>query len=626
MLEYRINAQNLSRVRKTLNITSTDYVDFSTISDYSGENVNKVILICDCDNMDGLNVGSKILCSHSIICDFSQLVETTEDSGDDNWLNERAVYAEDLQNFVFNKEYTVMGLNETEGTFSIMFDKYCELDVDSFEIIKNDPESKTVDEIILNFRESHIFDTTDEITLFFRYVNEEGVFEQKEIEGYFVKPMSIGINPNDFEEDELLKKFEFNGVEVFRENYLFSGKDVIEYSFEKPTVSINLPLSNSFETNLYQNENIREYFIEEEKKKAINRTIDIEKDVYYPCVYDKTNKKYSDVFTLKFNLHFREHRGPEWLVNQDSLWNGCKKVGNDVELLFNDDEADLLQFLNFNNEDVHYQKSRLKRSFIRLSYYDSPDPTNQNMLGYATVFFDTGDMFARYMRYYEEEGLTSYENNVKTEEETFYVINYDNNDTSNYGEYEEKIKVSGIRVNKNYEKHEIKKVNDNEVLGDRTGGTYDEKRLAAQFVVKSKNTSLASSDGFYVYIWKDNEYALPQDIYMKVEFNHAGYGRTVPFMMPYYDAKKHNDSKGSHIKSFKEIVNDFIGDSEEDETCDKPYGLRQYVKYSHIHFKYVYDKDEQKHRYYLDPDTYGEQSNKNNEIVLNLYEAKLGVL
>ena len=108
---------------------------------------------------------------------------------------------------------------------------------------------------------------------------------------------------------------------------------------------------------------------------------------------------------------------------------------------------------------------------------------------------------------------------------------------------------------------------------------------------------------------------------MKVEFNHAGYGRNIPFMMPFYDIKKHPNGAGK-IKSLDEIVKDFEGKGE-----DAPYGIRQYLKYSYIRWKYRYDKDTRKHIYYLDRDTYGNYDDNIDDddkiLKINLYEAKI---
>ena len=300
-------------------------------------------------------------------------------------------------------------------------------------------------------------------------------------------------------------------------------------------------------TDTAKTELLSEHFVEKEKKKAINGITDIEKDVYYPCISNLAKNKFTDVYTIKFNLHFREHREDDWIVENDSLWNGIKQQieyvkgtdesvkiteeaynaltdeqkaeyvrravegtaeiakvtinnngTNSVKALTKDDSSDLLTFLNFTNDDVHYQKNKLKKSFLRLLYFDSMNPGNQNLLGYSTIFFDTGDMFAKYVRYIEEDNC--------------YSVGADK---KSFGKYKETGKYkTGIRV-------------DRDIDGD------DTIRLGSQFVVRSKNTSKASSEGFYVYIWKDNNSPLPQDLYMKVEFNHAGYGRTLPFMLPY---------------------------------------------------------------------------------------------
>ena len=361
--------------------------------------------------------------------------------------------------------------------------------------------------------------------------------------------------------------------------------------------------------------------------------MDLEKDVYYPVIKDDNG--FSDVYTLKFNLHFREHRGDNWLVDGNSFWNGVKQEKSGISIdnqITGDGVSDLLCFLDFNNNDIRYQKNKLKKSFLRLSFYDSMNPANQNMLGYSTIFLDSGNLFSKYVRYFETDG--------------YKMIGYDKN---NYGIYNiDNNAKKGIRVDREY--------------------SFDEEhRLSSQFVVKNKNTSTASSEGFYLYLWKDNESVLPQDLYMKVEFNHAGYGRTIPFMMPYWDKQKWNNEK-SGIKTFDKILNDwkskkytyknkdkdkpndlktedeYLKLSEEERKnylllevfewkvnnteTDGHYGMRQYMKFSYIHLKYKYDKDNDKHIYYLDPETYGNidfpnGKDGNKEIVINLYEAKV---
>lgn len=427
-------------------------------------------------------------------------------------------------------------------------------------------------------------------------------------------------------------------MQIYRETFLFGQRTNYEFEFERPFVDINIPLVNGFDTNLLQNELVNEYFLEAEKKKLINTIVDVEKDVYYPCVkkIEQVNNKqkisFEDVYTIKFNLHFREHRTSDWSVENGSFWNGVdqefryiniddetdvktqqeydalddnsklnyRRVTHNISINPNvtnvdGNSSDLLCFLNFNNDDVHYQKNKLKKSFLRLSFYDSMNPANQNLISYSTIFFDSGNAFSKYAKYIEESGYS--------------LITYDRND---YGTYNATTNKIGIRV-------------------DRECNFNDDKRLSSQFVVGSKNTSTSSSDGFYLYVWKDNESTMPQDLFMKVEFNHAGFGRTIPFMMPFWDKHKWNDAK-SGIKTFQEIINDWKDVKSVDGNgnvtwtngTDGHYGIRQYNKYSYIHLKYQYDKENDKHYYYIDPDTYNvQQLENNNEIIINLYEAKI---
>jgi hypothetical protein len=71
--------------------------------------------------------------------------------------------------------------------------------------------------------------------------------------------------------------------------------------------------------------------------------------------------------------------------------------------------------------------------------------------------------------------------------------------------------------------------------------------------------------------------------------------------------------------------------SEEDwgSDTDKRYGIKKYLKYSYIRFKYKYDKITKRHVYYLDDEFYGTNVNnggvhfEDNAITINLYEAKI---
>ena len=386
-------------------------------------------------------------------------------------------------------------------------------------------------------------------------------------------------------------------VKVLRYDIIFSPNSnsddaVVSLFLKKHMTSINIPIQQMFSTDMYKDEIIKEKFIDVETKKAINEYVEMEKDVYHPVVLK--NGEFINVKEIRFNLHFREHRGDDWIADPDSYWNGTY-IDNDNVVLMNrcnspeygyysynvkDKQSDLLTYLNFSNNDVRYQKNVIKKSFLRLSFYDSPRQTDQHLLQFSTIFMDCGKLFGKYGRNFLRAGSYSH-----------FSLNSEEGET--------KIDLDGIRVDR--EPYNIRNTNDDNI---------EEYRLSSQFCVKDRYSSLASSDGFYLYLWKDNDLGFtPSDIYLKVEFNHAGYGRTVPFMMPF--------KEGGGIKTFQEILNDW-------NAVDGGYGIRRYLKYSYIHFKYKYDKETQRHVYYLDNDQYGNISlDKDSVLNINLWEAKV---
>ena len=693
MLNYRVSIKSIDKTRATIPVTSVKFTDFNEIYDEeNSKNIepdgtyhNKIMVTCECDDVDELNNGDVI-----------------------NAVN---ILPLSYKTYTFNNEFTITGVNKENRSFSFIIDKYYVLNPSS--IIKSAdtgiPEyfegyTGYLSGISLILQEPHYYDNTQfletvytngadiitkeqydeldeenkiffyedsmqKIPIHFRYVGESGEVKDVTVNfKYFssdilatdlaafkenedtieIYKLIFGINDID-EEVESDITGNLSGVEIVRENFLFSAFANYYFENEKPVVNIPIPFSNSFETNLYQSDLLQEYFIDEEKKKVINNIVDMEKDVYYPVVKTSDNTLV-DIQSIKFNLHFREHRGENWLIDGNCYWNGVHKNDKNKlivdEVLTNDNASDLLCFLGFTNNDIRFQKNKLKKSFLRLSFYDSTNPANQNLVGYSTIFLDGGNLFSKYVKYFDTEG--------------YMLVNYDIDKFGEYDTSNKNDKVIGNRV-------------------DRERNFNEEYRLSSQFTIKGKNTSSSSSEGFYVYLWKDNSSGLPQDIYMKVEFNHAGYGRTIPFMMPYWDRKKwvgtyvnKNDNtdvitqeeyeelsenekekynklteKKVGIKTFDEIITDWRSIKKTDYNgnvswlyqsdgkdvyVDGHYNIRQYLKFSYIHFKYQYDKDGDKYVYYLDNETYGDDTvNKNffkkdgdeAAITINLYEAKV---
>lgn len=347
----------------------------------------------------------------------------------------------------------------------------------------------------------------------------------------------------------------------------------------------------------------------------------------------------------------------------------------DDKNLLKEYQSDTLGYLGFTNNDVKFQKSKLKKSFLRISFYDSDNIGNQNLLQTSTIFLDSGNLFAKYVKYIDDDnkyevlekftdnpgldkygrqyGIT-YEQGEVIEGKIYKCLRSPNRqkcaiygsptattgDFKTVGNNTTEYDKGGIRVNR--EPMRLSAINvDNGDLGDSIL-SLEELRLSSQFEVSDKFSSKRSSEGFYFYTYKNNDNGVfPSDIYMRVEFNHAGYGRTIPFMMPYI---RQNEENGEHsikryrnrtkkIKTFDDICYDWSEidyDNEngvEKDANDIGYGTIRYMKYSYIHWKYRYDKETQKHIYYLDPDIYGDSvTTKNghgNNIILNLYEGKI---
>lgn len=61
----------------------------------------------------------------------------------------------------------------------------------------------------------------------------------------------------------------------------------------------------------------------------------------------------------------------------------------------------------------------------------------------------------------------------------------------------------------------------------------ENKRLGSRLIISNKYNTDTSSEGFYIYMFKEYSKNLhPRQIFMKVDFNHAGIGSTIPFIKP----------------------------------------------------------------------------------------------
>ena len=373
---------------------------------------------------------------------------------------------------------------------------------------------------------------------------------------------------------------------------------------------INLPIniSTNVTNNLLQSELIQEDFCEKEKEKAINPIVDLEKDVYTPkYLKDKYHGRYTDfypIYKINFNLHFRTRDLTSWKVNES--YNDVSTSGKTDNWFITDYEpyktiisstttsgvreqlmetSDLVGLLYFNNSDIFYQKSNIAKSFIRLSIYDSTDPQTQSLLATSTIFMNEHDLYKKFI------------DNSKKNVNKYYMIAENLVDCKEVN----KINVMGERETK---KSDIKVEN-----------TYldldNNKRLSSRISVVNKYETDSSSEGFYLYIFREYSKKLrPKPIYMKVEFNHAGIGKTIPFIVP-MDWTTGSTTNPTSALTF---------DSDDLTKLKEGIPLERVYAQSYIPLYAVYDFKNKEYAYVFD----NRYVSMNNGIVnLNLFEMKI---
>ena len=267
---------------------------------------------------------------------------------------------------------------------------------------------------------------------------------------------------------------------------------------------------------MFQEYQVNELFVRKIKDSVIPGFIDLEKVKYAPAFTTEGREDSSqNVFLatgLTFNLHFRSREQKitgtnetdkyvfedTWYLNDSvSGWNGngfSDRDGN-LDIVYQNDlysdenfvnSSNLIGYLDFTDDDVYNQKNRVKRSFLRLSFYDGYNPLTQNLLYYSTIFMDSGDLYGKYVkrRAMLEGNDPEYDSNL------------------------------------------------NPVVWSPTAETDTVSAVTSQLIVNDEYDTARSSEGFNLYLFRQDAPLENQarDIYMKVEFNHAGNGRTIPFI------------------------------------------------------------------------------------------------
>lgn len=290
-------------------------------------------------------------------------------------------------------------------------------------------------------------------------------------------------------------------------------------------IEIDFGINENFETNLLKEEQVNN-FIDEVKENSINKIIDYERYQFVPMYYtksiptegitadeylqensDKIDGNLKRLSKIKFHLNFREkdftlyenENGQidyvdfgDWDTSDYGYWNNytLAETLNKLEFKYPNKRVygDLLGFLGFNDDDVYYQKDALKKSFLRLSFYDSPNKETQKLLYYSTIYFDTNSLAKKYVK-----------------------------DLNIWRENEEYMPTYG------------------QLVFDAEITSLNGQTLTAEMACTDKYDDTLSSDGFYIHLFDklvSGNTCTP--IYMKPEFNNAKYGKLVPMICPVF--------------------------------------------------------------------------------------------
>lgn len=370
--------------------------------------------------------------------------------------------------------------------------------------------------------------------------------------------------------------------------------------------NINLPIliSNKCATNLHQEYVCDQSFFNSVYSSVITPTVDMEKDVYYPAYYDYESNKATLIDTIRFDLHFRSRNQSDWKIISDDYmgeyqtsrcnWNiidAYTNAGNEEPINalkpnidFNEfkyyQPSDLLYFLNFSDSDVFYQKKKIEKSFLRILFFDSPNPDVQSLLSSSTVFLNEGTLYMKYVNNLNSDteyiNVNEIDSSLNRSQSNNIGVNYDTFDTLSN-------KVTCI----------------------------EDKRLSSTIMVKNMFETLESSEGFYMYLFKDYSNGLHQrTIYMKVEFNHAGVGKTLNFMQPF-----------KYVNGMRSMLD--FSKKEDIDLLKNGIPLDEFIDHLYIPINVQYDFKLKKYIYYLPDWLTVHNQEKEACMRFNLYETKI---
>jgi hypothetical protein len=145
-------------------------------------------------------------------------------------------------------------------------------------------------------------------------------------------------------------------------------KEIRLGSIKGSATTINIPIKLDF-TPVDNSELVRYKWVEDEVEKAINPITDYKKVRFKPAVVNPSTQEWTVVDEWKIILNFFTKKSIKLGTPQYDTTN-IGKYGD----------------IGFSTEDLFCRVSRLINSFLSLNFYDTPNPTSNNLITFSNIF------------------------------------------------------------------------------------------------------------------------------------------------------------------------------------------------------------------------------------------------
>ena len=391
-------------------------------------------------------------------------------------------------------------------------------------------------------------------------------------------------------------------------------------------ILIPLNLNVNYANNTIQDDIVNDQFYRVEKEKAINDIVDMEKDVYSPVyiingAYKGSSTEFSPIYEINLNFHFRTRTLDNWKVNE--RYNSAESLSADTDNWFVTDfhpykdmiskgrggelmdSSDLMGLLNFTYDDVFYQKSKVAKSFVRLSLYDSIDPQAQSLLDTSSVFVDEHSLYKKLIDN-SRKNVNAF--GLVKAPEMEYTANTQGQMTSADTSkpdvvYKISLMTEFLGENKKDNYDNIKNYKKRWDSGASVVLFDEPHRISSRLTIKNKYQTDTSSEGFYHYIFREySEDLHPKPIYMKIEYNHAGIGKTIPMLVPMKWEDEPTTATESDFANKKMFPVTALTLSDDNDIKDLKKGIPLSYLYSQLYIPFyaVYDFINKQYVYVID--------------------------